>query len=316
MIAQTQHTIHQNRETQLWRDILNRLAYFSIFRYPLTVEEIQNYLPYQASLDDLRVALAVLVDKKLCFRAGQYYSTLKSVEINRAERLTKEEVAARYFQKLPFYARIISSFPFVRGVAISGSLSKGVIHEDGDIDYFIITAHNRLWITRLMLVLFKKIFLLNSHKYFCINYFVSENHLDIPDHNLFTATEIVTLMPVYQPSVIAEFKHANKWTNQFYSDFSQPRMVDTVEPKQPQLKRFFEYVLSNRMGDWLDRASMKLTLFTWKRKFKQFDDEKFELTMRSTRNVSKHHPQDFQNQVLAKLTDCMDDINARMEKVI
>ena len=34
--------------------------------------------------------------------------------------------------------------------------------------------------------------------------------------------------------------------------------------------------------------------------FGDFDDAKFELTMKSRRYVSKHHPNDFQNKVLSK----------------
>jgi hypothetical protein len=34
------------------------------------------------------------------------------------------------------------------------------------------------------------------------------------------------------------------------------------------------------------------------KKFGHFNEDKFELTMRSTTGVSKHHPQDFQGKVL------------------
>src|SRR5690606_3777846 len=87
-------------------------------------------------------------------------------------------------------AKLISQFPFVRGVMASGSLSKGYADEKSDIDFFIITIPNRLWIARTLLVLYKRIFLLNSHKFFCVNYFVDEKHLGIEEKNLFTATEL------------------------------------------------------------------------------------------------------------------------------
>ena len=85
-------------------------------------------------------------------------------------------------------------FPFVRGVFLSGSISKGFMSESDDIDYFIITAPGRLWLTRTLLILFKKIFLFNSFRNFCLNYFIDSENLYIPEHNRYTATEIVFLI--------------------------------------------------------------------------------------------------------------------------
>ena len=108
-----------------------------------------------------------------------------------------EIAAAGAFITAKRFSRIISNFPFVRAVAISGSLSKNYIDDSSDIDYFIITSQGRMWVARTLLVLYKKIFLFNSHKNFCVNYFLSEDSLLVPDRNIFTATEISFLVPTY-----------------------------------------------------------------------------------------------------------------------
>src|SRR4029453_17664939 len=87
-------------------------------------------------------------------------------------RREQEERAASRMNKARRMSRFIGSFPFVRGVMLSGSIDKGVLDEDGDIDYFIITSPGRLWVARTLLILYKKIFLLNSRRDFCVNYFV------------------------------------------------------------------------------------------------------------------------------------------------
>ncbi|MEZ5195381.1 MAG: hypothetical protein R2764_02960 [Bacteroidales bacterium] len=79
------------------------------------------------------------------------------------------------------FSTFISNFPYVRGISLSGSLSKGYIGDDPDIDYFIITKENRLWLSCTMLIAFKKIFLFNSCKYFCVNYFIDTNNLEIEE---------------------------------------------------------------------------------------------------------------------------------------
>ena len=69
-----------------------------------------------------------------------------------------------------------------------------------------------------------------------------------------------------------------------------------------------EFILKGKFGNQLDLFFMRLTFKRWNKKFKHFDSEKFELTMRSNRGISKHHPQDFQNKVL-------EEYRLRLEKM-
>lgn len=242
-------------------------------------------------------SLSDLADQQIVFRYGDYYALQATVEELVSQRLDKEEQAKSYFKKLPFYARLIRSFPFVSAIGISGSLSKNVMHDDGDIDYFIITKPGRLWICRTFLVGFKKLFLFNSKKYFCVNYFVDEENLTIPDHNIFTAIETNFLLPVYNFEMIDQFKKSNEWSGAFLHSFKHPFGVKEIKGKS-WLGRFLEFCLRGKLGDRLDLRLMKYTYKRWEKKFQNFDAKKFELTMRTNRGVSKHHPRDFQNKVL------------------
>ena len=122
--------------------IIQALAYFDIFNHPLTIEEIANLSDHSSS--ETLEFLNSLENQQVCFKRKNYYSLQQSTDLITA-RLDKEQKALNYLKKLPFYAKLISSFPYVRSIAVSGSLSKGVMHEDGDIDYFIITVPNRMW---------------------------------------------------------------------------------------------------------------------------------------------------------------------------
>ena len=48
----------------------------------------------------------------------------------------------------------------------------------------------------------------------------------------------------------------------------------------------------------------------WKRKFPHFDESDFDLNMRTRKNVSKHHPQGFQQKVLDALEVKMKELVA------
>lgn len=170
--------------------------------------------------------------------------------------------------------------------------------KDGDIDYFIVTKAGRLWISRTLLVLFKKIFLLNSHKYFCVNYFVDEEHLEIEEKNLFTAMETVTLLPLHNPVIYREFHLVNNWAQQYFPNTPMRPLEKTIPVKKSFLQNSMESLLNGEMGDRIDLYCMRTTLGHWKKKFRDFDSDKFDNALKSRSYVSKHHPQDFQNKVL------------------
>ena len=273
--------------------ILTELAYFDVFNHPLKKEELVY------GENEIRIAhqLKSLIDQQKCYSFKDYFSIQPTIKKLIKQREIKEKRAEKYFKKLPLYTRIIKTFPFVRGVAISGSLSKGVMHENGDIDFFIITSKNRLWICRTLLILFKKIFLLNSRKYFCINYLIDENNLEITDKNMFTAVEVAYLLPVYNRALIDKLKKENNWSKNFYRSSGNEKKVICYEGNS-WIKLGIERIINLLKPDQLDLFFMKLTFNRWSKKFKHFNSKKLELTMRTNRGVSKHHPKDFQTKVL------------------
>jgi hypothetical protein len=201
-------------------------------------------------------------------------------------------------KKARFYSRLISYFPFVEGVFISGSLAKGVVDKKGDIDYFIITRPGRLWLCRTSLIVFKKLFLFNSKKYFCVNYFIDSNNLQIPDKNIFTATELIFAKPMYSPQLCTSFFESNSWQYNFYPNKPLIDVSHAHKKNNTILKRFVEWIFKDSLGEKLDTWCFKYTLNHWKNKFDNFDKEAFDLNFRSRKNVSKHHPSGFQHKVL------------------
>src|SRR5687768_7852879 len=177
--------------------MLRIMAYFDIFSYPLTAAEIYNYCDHSnTSLKEVQMQLEDLANRNVISRRMHFYY-LGNDETVVDKRLEANRLSEKYMRKARSYSKLMSAFPFVKGICISGSLSKGSADNKADIDYFILTDPGRLWISRTLLVLFKKLFLFNSRKYFCVNYFIDTDHLEIPDKNIFTATEIVFLIPTY-----------------------------------------------------------------------------------------------------------------------
>ncbi|MBK8340723.1 MAG: nucleotidyltransferase domain-containing protein [Flavobacteriales bacterium] len=277
--------------------ILRTLAYFDVFRHPLTVEEIQRFgdhTPIPA--EDLLHALRALEQKGIVSRHKDHWSLMDCT----TAVAQREEAETRARQRMPkalAMSRRIARFPFVRAVFLSGSMSKGSLAPDGDIDYFIITVPGRLWVARTMLVLYKKLFLLNSHRDFCVNYFLDTEHLTVEDRNRFTATEVVTLIPTYGNGTTETFFERNAWAFAMYPGMPRPRSRE-VSVGTARRKGALERALGGDLGDFLDGWCMNITWHYWKRKFDHLDARTFELALRTRTYVSKHHPSNFQHKVL------------------
>lgn len=291
--------------------IVRCLAYFDIFSYPLKADELFILIEIpDCCRTDFNIALIELVNDQMIFEEDDYFS-ISSLNDKIKNRLKGEQKAATVFKKMNRYSKIIASFPFVEGVTVSGSLSKNYMDDRSDIDYFVITKPGRMWLSRTLLILFKKIFLLNSKKYFCVNYFVASDQLLIPDHNIFTATEVSFLLPVYNYSLYNTFKEQNKWVKQFYPNFPERSTDHIVERPFVGIKTGMEKLFSGKLGERLDEYFFKLTLKRWKKKFKHFDESTFDLRMRSRKNVSKHHPNGFQEKVMTQLAQRINDFETK-----
>jgi hypothetical protein len=305
----------KNELSSFSKAILKTLLYFDIFQCPLTVEEICTYCSCSTSMEEVSKQLEALVEVNCLKRSGVYYFIDEKDSATRIKKKIEGNGKAEELLKIANrFSRFISYFPFVRGICLSGSLSKGYADGKSDIDYFIITEPGRLWLCRTLLIAFKKIFLLNSHKYFCVNYFVDTDNLEIPDKNTFTAIELTSVIPTYNCILYEQLMARNRWTDKYCPNFSLKNVEQIPVENRSVIKRITEKLLSGKMGDRLDERFFHLTLSQWRRKFKDFDEAQFDLRLRSRKNVSKHHPLGFQEKVLKSLEGKIRDFENKFRK--
>lgn len=197
-------------------------------------------------------------------------------------------------------AGLLSYFPFVRGVAISGSLSKNFADEQSDIDLFIITTKNRLWLARTFMHGFKKLtFLFNKQHFFCMNYYIDESMLEIKEQNIYTATEVVTLLPLRGITAFQNFYVHNDWSKSYLPNHSL-KVTYTKEIHHPFFKKVIEAIFDNPIGSWLDRLLMYITAKRWAQKTKmgKLNNRGIVMSMEADRHYAKPNPQNFQKKLL------------------
>jgi hypothetical protein len=278
------------------RSILETLAYFDVFRHPLTLEEIRQFNRIPDCFPDfIEQTVSDLADSSLVkeFR-GFYFLGTDTPMVD--DRIKSNLLAQKRMKAAWIHSFIISRFPFVRAVFISGSLSKGVMDPDDDIDYFIITEPGRLWISRVLLTLFKRVFLLNSHRNFCLNYFIDTEHLAIPEHNIFTATEVGTILPMYNRDLYHRFLKENSWYHDYYPNM---HINDNVRNSRGRLAGVLaEKLLGGKAGDRVDEWCMRITRKFLEQKYRNMTPERFQSDLESSKGVSKHHPNRQQFRIL------------------
>jgi predicted nucleotidyltransferase len=246
-------------------DILNTLAYFDVFRYPLTQTEIFFFLQHHYEQEEFIKALYALVRMKQVVKLDEFFSLQDDYSLA-ARRRKGNQAAKKLLDIANKVAGFLSSFPFVRGVAVSGSLSKNFADENADIDFFIITKKNKLWLARTFMHLFKKLtFLFHKEHLFCMNYYVDEEGLLIKEKNIYTATELATLIPMRGIQAFADLYANNTWSREMLPNYTM-KVSYTKEARNTWLKRLVEAFFSNLVGQALDYLLMKITLRRWAQK--------------------------------------------------
>src|SRR5262245_47482525 len=127
--------------------IIKALAWFDIFHYPLTLEEMRQFMDHKPAGNSFTEALQALIDEGAVYHFHDL-NLLQNNSLLVHRRRQGNIRAAKLLQRALKIGRFLQQFPYVRAIGISGSLSKNFASEKADIDFFIITHPRRLWIAR------------------------------------------------------------------------------------------------------------------------------------------------------------------------
>jgi hypothetical protein len=299
-----------NNDAIIRQDILKALAYFDIFRYPLTVEEITLFLHSTATLEKVYQQAFILLKGRKIFAIDGLFMLRDDMLL--AERRKKgNQLAVKEMEKAKKIARWLFWFPFVRSIAVSGSLSKNYADEHTDIDFFVITAGGRLWLTRTLLhILYKLPRFTGKRRSFCLNYYIDDVVMAIEEKNIFTATEVITLLPLEGEAVFKQFKLANEWVNSYYP---QHKITSAFINKPPsRSKKLLEALFNNRFGNWLEQRLMQTTNRRWHKKMLRnaVNEKGVKISMKSGEHYAKPDPENFQRNIVNLYEQRLRELNA------
>jgi hypothetical protein len=290
--------------------VIQTLVYFDIFQYPLSKDDIKKFIGCHITNPEFERALEQLVSAGIVYKMDSFYSLQNDQQL--ANRRRKGNYRAeKLLPKAKKIGAFLYQFPFVRAVAISGSLSKNYVEEKADIDFFIITQKNRLWIARSLMHMFKKFtYLLGRQHLYCMNFYIDEGSPAIPEKNIYTATEIMTLVPAAGLPALKHFFEGNDWVRDWLPNY-RPEEIK-IPGKNSGKKRFGEW-LFNKAGDWLDDNLFQWSTRRWRKKENRGDKniKGKVMNLLTGKHFARSNPESFQEKIIERYDRKMFELKER-----
>lgn len=265
-----------NDAENIRKNILSTIIYYDILNFPLTSFEVWKYL-LTANSDQGSV-----INKKIeSFILGEIVEGLESEELKNyieefrgfyflksrkdlaERRIQCDKNSAVKFEIAEKAARWLKYVPFVRMVAVTGTLAMKNCEKGSDIDFFVVLEKGRIFTGRLLVTAVAHFW--GQRRYgnkiknrICLNYFTTTGNLEIQRKDIFAANEYSFIYPVYGFKVFQKFCEKNlDWIRKFKPNYECPELKPAryfveVKPLQRTIQRFFENLINLFWGDRIE----------------------------------------------------------------
>jgi hypothetical protein len=292
---------NKGKMTTTEKSILHTLAYSHIFHFPLTKEEIWRFLISDKKItkDDFDNSLKSL-SAKMSIKDGFY--SLRGDKKAFQQRINNLPVVQRKMRIAKRAAFYLSYIPTISLIGLSGGLAMENADAADDIDFFIITKKNTLFMTRLwvqaileQLHLRRKRGERDAQDKICVNLLIDESRLIWPgeSRDIYTAHEIVQMKPLFERKNMYEtFCSKNRWVESFL-----PNAFDTtVQTIGANWKR--EYVSLGALSSVMMLRPLESLVGVLQRRYmKQHQTSEI-----ISRQVLAFHPIDYRMKTLDELS--------------
>ena len=220
--------------------ILATVAYADLFDAAVSVEDLaRTCLGVRLGAAEVRrrAQLAPL-SELIALDPQDSVVTLRGREELVARRQEGVRRTTELLQRHEMVISALATLPFIRMLALSGGTAHKNARGSDDIDLFVVAAGGRAYTAYTMLFLVSR--LTKTRGVVCPNYLVDEDHLQIAyHHDLFTAHQAISMVPIAGLEVFARFVGANdEWIRKLYPGY-EPR-PPAAQLGRPRLQRVIE----------------------------------------------------------------------------
>jgi hypothetical protein len=242
------------------KDVIKPLIFLDIFDYPPTAMEVWRFLGVPAELGEVVDFLSqechpreggdpepavIKLDSRLRGNDNGFYF-LPGREGIAEKRQNFFQLSEKKFKIAKRAAWLLHFIPSIKMIAVCNNF---YYRPQSDIDFFIITAPKRLWLTRFFATIILDIFRLRARgkktaDKVCLSFYLSEDNLNLesvvlkPDDPYFSYW-LAFLEPIYGQECYNKFWQANGWIKNIFPN---------ILPKEPVARRQVGKILSQSAG--------------------------------------------------------------------
>ncbi len=235
---------NKTEEAVLERAIVETIVFFDLFNYPLTGYEIYKYLKNKKfSLGQITQFLFNKKPERIQEKNGFYFLSGRESIIN--TRMKRYNYTNLKLKRALRVSRIFAFLPGIKMIALSNIIGSHNIREEGDIDLFIITGKNRIWISRLWCVFVAIILGLRpkpgkEKDKICLSFFISEDRMDLQDlkdkNDIYFYFWLTGLFPVYDfDYTYQKFIRCNNWLKKKLPNWQEAKINNQNNLKKNKL---------------------------------------------------------------------------------
>lgn len=201
--------------------IARGVVYAALFDYPLTLAQLRQTL-VDVRLTPSEILAVVRSSASLAAhietRDGYFFPAGASQLVD--VRRHRERRSRTFLAGHRPLVRLIAALPYVRMVALSGSVAHLNLEHGGDLDLFIVTRGRHVWTTAVVVILLAR--LMRRRRTLCANLIVADTALTFEPADFFTASQILGLMPVSGAETMREILDANPFVRTFFPNYHGP----------------------------------------------------------------------------------------------
>jgi hypothetical protein len=219
--------------TSLSKSIIATITYYDVFDYPMTSFEIWKYLLNEGSLENSLEDIVMTLETESVRRyvghvQGLYFLQGRRLLVRKRLMRGKLSIAKmKGVKRLVFWLRFV---PFVRMIALTGSLAMKNSEASGDWDLLIVLRSGHIWMGRTLLTGFLQLFGMRRHgedvaDRACLNYWITTQSLEIITKDLFSSNEYFFITPLFGFKEFQRFQESNQWIRRFRPQYTVTQLA-------------------------------------------------------------------------------------------
>lgn len=251
--------------------ILRTLAYYDIFDYPLTPDEIWRWL-YQApgealgevSKELVNADIDNLVQRHKLIRRGAYliFPGRESLVATRTERM---ERSVKLWRRAASTARYLELVPFVKMIAVGNTLAIDNVRPASDIDLLIVIAPRHLWIARMLVTGIVSLLGYRRHGdkiagRICLSFYVTTDGMNLSklkgaEEDTYLTYWTAQVVPLIDDGTYEKYRQANAWTDARLPhawSWEWKSKIQMPNAGLQSIKNFFQIFLTTPAGHWVE----------------------------------------------------------------